>query len=86
MMNFINIIQYQFVTFKFFLASSIKSVEYFFDLANQLTNNGSIGIQCPPTPGPGLKGLNPKGFVDAASITSWIFIPLFEHKIYKLIH
>ena len=27
-------------------------------------------MQCPPSPGPGWKGMNPNGFVDAASSTS----------------
>ena len=40
---------------------------------------GSTGIQCPPTPTPGLKGMKPYGLDDAASITSWIFTPLSEN-------
>src|SRR6266568_1727531 len=32
-------------------------------------------MQCPPTPGPGLKGMNPNGLVAAASITSHRFTP-----------
>ena len=38
--------------------------------AHHVKYKGSTGIQWPPTPTPGLKGMNPYGFDDAASITS----------------
>jgi hypothetical protein len=36
---------------------------------------GSIGRQCPPTPGPGRNGMNPNGFVAAARTTSQMSTP-----------
>ncbi len=38
--------------------------------------DGSIGRQCPPTPGPGLKGMKPNGLVEAAEIASQTSIPM----------
>ena len=36
-------------------------------------------MQCPPMPGPGRNGMNPKGFVDAASITSHALMSIFSN-------
>src|SRR5512135_880807 len=41
--------------------------------------SGSIGIQCPPMPGPGVKRMKPYGLVLAASITSQTSIPSLAH-------
>src|SRR6266540_2720876 len=38
-----------------------------------------MGMQCPPSPGPGKKGIKPKGLVAAASITSQTPIPSLSH-------
>ena len=46
--------------------------------AHHVKYKGSTGIQWPPTPTPGLKGMNPYGFDDAASITSKTLIPFAE--------
>ncbi len=32
-------------------------------------------MQCPPTPVPGVNGVNPYGLVEAASMTSWTSTP-----------
>ena len=34
-----------------------------------------MGRQCPPTPGPGVKRMNPNGLVDAASIALQMSTP-----------
>ena len=36
-------------------------------------------MQCPPTPGPGVKRMNPNGFVAAASMTSQTSRPIRSH-------
>ena len=38
-------------------------------------------MQCPPTPGPGVNFMNPKGFVAAASMTSQTSTPSLSHTI-----
>ncbi len=42
-----------------------------------------MGMQWPPSPGPGLKRMNPKGFVAAASMTSQTSIPIREKTIFS---
>src|SRR5512142_3246751 len=41
--------------------------------------SGSIGMQCPPKPGPGVNFMNPNGLVAAASITSQTSTPRRSH-------
>ena len=36
-------------------------------------------MQCPPSPGPGLKLMKPNGFVAAASVTSQMSMPIRSH-------
>src|SRR5436853_333483 len=36
-------------------------------------------MQCPPIPGPGWKGMKPKGLVAAASMTSRVLTPRYRH-------
>ena len=52
-----------------FRAKSIRFELVLLFFANQLTKTGSIGMQWPPTPGPGVNAVKPNGFVSAASIT-----------------
>ena len=40
-------------------------------------------MQCPPSPGPGWKGVNPKGFVPAAAMTSQTSIPMRSKSIFS---
>jgi len=42
-----------------------------------------MGMQCPPRPGPGKKGWNPKGLVAAASITSQTSMPMRSKQIFS---
>ena len=40
-----------------------------------------MGMQCPPRPGPGWKGMKPKGLLEAASITSFTSRSMRWHRI-----
>ena len=60
-------------------ADSINTASPPFWRAHHVKYKGSTGMQCPPTPTPGLNGMNPYGLDDAASITSWTLSPLAEH-------
>ena len=53
-----------------FAAKSINLVSLLNFFALKDKYKGSIGMQCPPIPGPGKNFLNPKGFVSAKSKTS----------------
>src|SRR3989337_3620066 len=61
------------------LARSMIRALYLTDFIFHDKYSGSIGMQCPPSPGPGRKRMNPKGLVLAASMTSHTSRPRRSH-------
>src|SRR5512137_1430658 len=60
-------------------ANSMKRALYLNSFIFHERYNGSIGMQCPPRPGPGVNFIKPKGLVPAASITSHTSTPRRSH-------
>ena len=61
------------------VASWMKRGSKLRDFIFQARSWGSFGMQCPPMPGPGQKGMKPKGLVAAARTTSQTSRPSRSH-------
>jgi hypothetical protein len=58
-----------------FAISTKRNVRPSVLLTCQERYDGSMGKQCPPTPGPGVNRMKPNGFVAAMSITDQTSMP-----------